>query len=95
MIEELAVAHLQLDILPDPAGADEPGQPGGLGDGDEALARRLTSVFDLPPIRFWLAMARWCEPGDVEPRDIAPVAKRLTISFGGLDLPAARGAGQA
>ena len=49
---------LQLDIPLDPAGADELGQLGGLGDGDEAL--RVFAAFTgvrLPPIRF-MAMAR-------------------------------------
>ncbi len=40
-------------------------------------------VLDLPPMRF-MAMARVaCASVEMEPRDMAPVAKRLTISFAG------------
>ena len=43
-------------------------------------------VFDLPPMRF-IAMARVsCASLEIEPYDIAPVAKRLTISLDRLDL---------
>ncbi len=42
-------------------------------------------VLDLPPMRF-MAMARVsCASFEMEPNDMAPVAKRLTISLGRLD----------
>ena len=38
-------------------------------------------VFDLPPIRFMAIAKVACASVDIEPKDIAPVANRFTISF--------------
>jgi hypothetical protein len=44
-------------------------------------------VFDLPPIRFMaIASVVWASR-EIEPKDMAPVEKRLTISDGRLDAP--------
>ena len=43
-------------------------------------------VFDLPPRRFIAIASVSCDSREIEPSDIAPVAKRLTISLAGLDL---------
>ena len=40
-------------------------------------------VFDLPPIRFIAIASVSCASVESEPSDIAPVAKRLTISLAG------------
>ncbi len=40
-------------------------------------------MFDLPPIRFIATASVVCASVEIEPRLIAPVAKRLTISFAG------------
>src|SRR5206468_980137 len=40
-------------------------------------------VFDLPPIRFMAIASVVCASREIEPKLIAPVAKRLTISAGG------------
>jgi hypothetical protein len=49
-------------------------------------------VFDLPPMRFMAMASVVCASVEIEPSDIAPVAKRLTISFGRLDLSSGTGA---
>ena len=38
-------------------------------------------VLDLPPIRFMAIAKVACASVEIEPNDIAPVAKRFTISF--------------
>ena len=43
-------------------------------------------VFDLPPMRFMAMASVVCASREIEPKDIAPVAKRLTIVLGRLDL---------
>ena len=43
-------------------------------------------VLLLPPIRFMAIASVSCASRLIEPNDIAPVAKRLTISLGRLDL---------
>ena len=43
-------------------------------------------MFDLPPIRFIAIASVVCASREIEPKDIAPVEKRLTISAGRLDL---------
>jgi hypothetical protein len=40
-------------------------------------------VFDLPPMRFIAIASVVCASRLIEPKLIAPVAKRLTISFAG------------
>ena len=40
-------------------------------------------VLDLPPMRFIAIANVACASVEIEPKDIAPVAKRLTISFAG------------
>ncbi len=40
-------------------------------------------MFDLPPIRFIAIASVSCASFEMEPYDIAPVAKRLTISLTG------------
>ncbi len=40
-------------------------------------------VFDLPPIRFIAMASVECASWEMEPSDIAPVAKRFTISWAG------------
>ena len=40
-------------------------------------------MFDLPPMRFIATASVVCASVEIEPRLIAPVAKRLTISFAG------------
>ena len=40
-------------------------------------------VFDLPPRRFIAIASVSCDSREIDPSDIAPVAKRLTISFAG------------
>ena len=40
-------------------------------------------VFDLPPIRFMAMASVVCASRLIEPNDMAPVAKRLTISDAG------------
>ncbi len=40
-------------------------------------------VFDLPPIRFIAIASVSCDSREIEPSDIAPVTKRLTISLAG------------
>ena len=40
-------------------------------------------VLDLPPIRFMAIASVVCASREIEPNDIAPVAKRLTISLAG------------
>jgi hypothetical protein len=51
-------------------------------------AKRLRSsppspVFDLPPMRFIATASVLCASVEIEPSDMAPVAKRLTISLAG------------
>ena len=43
-------------------------------------------VFDLPPMRFIAIASVVCASREIEPNDIAPVEKRLTIDGRGLDL---------
>ena len=43
-------------------------------------------VFDLPPMRFMAMASVVCASREIEPNDMAPVAKRCTIARGGLDL---------
>ena len=44
-------------------------------------------VFDFPPIRF-IAIARLvCASYEIDPKDIAPVTNRFTISFAGSTSP--------
>ena len=43
-------------------------------------------VFDLPPMRFIAIASVVCASREIEPKDMAPVAKRRTISLRGLDL---------
>ena len=40
-------------------------------------------VFDLPPIRFMAMASVVCASREIEPNDIAPVAKRLTMFLAG------------
>ena len=40
-------------------------------------------VLDLPPIRFMAIASVWCASRLIEPYDIAPVEKRLTIALTG------------
>ena len=40
-------------------------------------------MFDLPPMRFIATASVVCASVEIEPSDIAPVAKRLTISAAG------------
>ena len=40
-------------------------------------------MFDLPPMRFIAMASVVCASVEIEPRHIAPVAKRFTISFAG------------
>ena len=40
-------------------------------------------VLDLPPIRFMAIASVVCASREIEPNDIAPVAKRLTMSLAG------------
>ena len=58
-----------------------------LATGIKRLASSPPSpVLDLPPMRF-MAMAKVaCASVEMEPNDMAPVAKRLTISFAGSTL---------
>jgi hypothetical protein len=51
-----------------------------------AVARRSSPpspVFDLPPMRFIAIASVVCASVEIDPSDIAPVAKRLTISLAG------------
>jgi hypothetical protein len=55
---------------------------------DEASRRSARSsppspVFDLPPMRFMAMASVVCASVEIEPSDMAPVAKRLTISLAG------------
>ena len=43
-------------------------------------------VFDLPPMRFMAMASVVCASREIEPNDMAPVEKRLTMFFGRLDL---------
>ena len=51
------------------------------------LKRSISSppspVLDLPPIRFMAIASVVCASREIEPNDIAPVAKRLTMSLAG------------
>ena len=49
-------------------------------------------VFDLPPIRFMAMASVVCASREIEPNDMAPVEKRLTISLAGSTSPIAIGA---
>jgi hypothetical protein len=88
-----AVAGLQLQITLDTAGADDLGQHGRLVDRDEAL--RIFAAFTgvrRPPIRFIATASVVCASVEMEPSDMAPVAKRLTISLAGSTSSSATGA---
>ncbi len=58
-----------------------------LGSGSKRTGSSPPSpVFERPPSRFMAMASVVCASQEIEPKDMAPLAKRLTIELDGLDL---------